>query len=401
MSCELPALVIEIIELISTFLEPADLRALRLVCRELNSKTLHYFGLANFATVHTDLSRKSLQRLRSILGTEHLAVHVQHLLIKHTDNGKLAGRFDWHCHQWNLVASQLDGANLLRDVLGKRLLECRSFQIDSYDGLQPCQEADFLTPSDAVGMVLSVIAEADLAVRSFSVKSVHGGNRGLDTKRLQTALSRTSQLIAAWSCIEELVLDYGATSDQHDWILHLISSAPRLRTLSLRFQDTGSLFMESLSLSHSLDRLEDLSLSSTRMTVESISRLLLRNRETLHSLSFQRARIDGGGKWATVLENMKGQLPRLESLLLFWLMEQIATHCVIFFNLTGYPSIPGARESGPGGGRLSDDSYLLDSVEEPVRLRYGGGGRMVVGVEYHGNEIDNVLSILADAAETQ
>ncbi len=400
MFSKLPTLAIEIIELISTSLEPADLRSLRLVCRELNSKTLHYFGLANFATVQTNLSRESLQRLQNISESEHLAVHVQCLHIKHTDDGKLGRGFDWRRHQWNLVADQLDGADLLRDVLVKRLLKCRSFQIDSYDEYQPRRETDSLIPSDAVGIVLSIVAEADLALRSFTVESSHDGNGRLDTKRLQMPLSHTPQFIAAWSHIEELVLDYAMTSDQYGWILHLISSAPRLWKLSLGFHDMSSLFMKRLSSSHSLNRLKDLSLRSAHMTVENISTLLFNNRETIHSLSFRHATIEDGGKWATVLENMKGQLPRLENLLLFWLKEQTANRRVIFSKMTRHPVVPGSEDCRPGDDRLRYDSHLLESVEEPIRLRYWGGGRRVVGVEYRGTGIDHILSALADTAET-
>ncbi len=77
MSSKIPTLANEVIELIATFPEPVDLRSLRLVCRELNKKTLHYFRLANFTTIQTDLDRKSLQRLQNITKSEYLAVHVQ------------------------------------------------------------------------------------------------------------------------------------------------------------------------------------------------------------------------------------------------------------------------------------------------------------------------------------
>jgi hypothetical protein len=115
MSSKIPTLAIEIIELIATFQEPVDLRSLRLVCREINKKTLHYFRLANFTTIQTDLDRKSLQRLQNITKSEHLAVHVQCLHFKHTDDGRFGRGLDWRRHQWNLLADQFDGVSLLRD----------------------------------------------------------------------------------------------------------------------------------------------------------------------------------------------------------------------------------------------------------------------------------------------
>jgi len=398
MSSKFPTLAVEIIELISAFSDPADLRSLRLVCRELNRKTLHYFGLASFATVQTDLSRDSLQRIKNISESEHLAVHVQCLHIKHADDGRLGRGLDWCLYQWTSLTDQLGGADVLRDVLVNKLLKCRSFHINSYDEYQTHRETDSLIPSDALGIVMSLVAEADLALRSFTVESTHNGNGRLDTQRLQMPLSHTPRFTAAWSHIEELVLNFAMTSDQYDWMLLLISSGPRLRNLSLVFHDASSSFIERLVSLHSLHRLEDLSLGSAYMTVENISTLLLNNRETLNSLSLRHTIIEDGGRWATVLEMMEGQFPRLENLLLFWLKEEPANRRVVFSNMIRHPVVPGSEDYRPG--RLRYDSHLLESVEMPIRLRYWGGGRRVVGVEYRGSGIDHVLSALADTAET-
>ncbi len=67
-----------------------------------------------------------------------------------------------------------DGVSLLRDVLVENLLKCRSFHMSSYDEYQLRQEADSLIPGDAVGLVLSIVVEADLALRSFTVERSPG-----------------------------------------------------------------------------------------------------------------------------------------------------------------------------------------------------------------------------------
>ncbi|KAI4169615.1 MAG: hypothetical protein LQ343_005554 [Gyalolechia ehrenbergii] len=388
----------ELIELISVLLEPADLRSLRLVCREFNRKTLSHFGLANFTILQTDLSRKSLQRLQDISETKYLAVHVHCLRIKHTDDGKLGQGFRWRHYPTSVLADQLDSAHLLRDVLATKLLKCRSVHIDSYDEYQPPLEQDFLIPSDAVGMVLSMVAEADLSLRSFTVESNHHGNGRLDTQRLQMSLSHTLRFLTAWSHIEELVLDYAITPDQYDWISHLISSSPRLRKLSLGFHDDSSSLIERLSSSQSLNRLEDLSLRSAHLSVETMSALLLHNRESLHSLSLRHATLENEGKWATVLEGMQGHFPRLENLALFWLKETDIRR-VTFSGLSNHPVVPGSEEHGPGN-RVKCDSHRLEGVKEPFRLRYWGGARRAVGIEYRGSGVNHVLSALAGTAET-
>ena len=259
MSPKLPTLAIEIVEIITVLIDAADLRSLRLVCRELNDKTLRDFGLTNFATVQTDLSRKSLQRLQDISESEHLAVRVQYLHIKRKHDGKLGRGFDWHRHTSGCLADGPNGANLLQDILSQKLLKCRSFHIHSYDEYQPPHETDCLIPSDAVGIILSVVAKAGLALRAFTIQCSHDGNGRLDTPRLQIPLSQTPDFVAAWSHIEELVLNYAMTFDQEDWVIQLIASAPRLRKLSLRFYEAGTSFITLLGSLHKLNRLEELS----------------------------------------------------------------------------------------------------------------------------------------------
>ena len=69
MDSKLSTLAIELIELIICESEPADLFSLRLVCRALNHKTLQCFGQTCLATLRTDLSYQSLQRVREV--SEH------------------------------------------------------------------------------------------------------------------------------------------------------------------------------------------------------------------------------------------------------------------------------------------------------------------------------------------
>jgi hypothetical protein len=399
MSSRFPTIAIEIIELIATFLEPADLRSLRLVCRELNRKTLNSFGRANFATIQTDLSYESLERIRSISESEHFAIHVQCLHLKDSPDGIIGQGFDWPRHSSGCLVENLNGADLLRDLLSQRLLNCRSFLIYSYDDYEPRHDTDRLVPSDAVGLILSIIAEAELALQSFTIQSSTHDNGRLDTPRLQMPLSQTPKCVKAWSQIEELVLDFAITSDQGNWVLHLISSALKLRKLSLGFYEGEKSFMQRLSSLHELNRLEELSLGSAMVTVDAITSLLLKNRDTLHSLSLHYTALDVEGKWSTVLEDMKSQFPQLQNLVLFWLKQRTNNGRVIFSKLSKYPVIPGSEVRGPND-RLKYDSRRIESMEDPIRLRYWGIKQMVVGVEYHGKEIDQVLSTLVDTVET-
>lgn len=398
MSSKFPTLAIEIIELIATFSEPADLRSLRLVCRELDRKTLNGFGRANFATIQTNLSYKSLERIRSIAESEHLAIHVQGLHVKSSPDGIIGQGFDWPRHSSGCLAENLNAADLLRDLFSQRLLNCRSFLIYNYDEYQPRHDTDRLVPSDAVGLILSIVAEADIALQSFTVQGSHHGYGRLDTPRLQMPLSQTPKFVKAWSQIEELALDYAITFDQWNWVLHLISSALKLRKLTLGFYEADKLFVERLSSLYELNRLEELSLRLARVTVDAITSLLLKNRDTLHSLSLQYTSLDNEGNWSTVFENMKGQLPQLQNLVLFWLDQGTSNGRHVFSELLRYPVIPGSEVRGPTG-RLKYESRRIESIADPVRLRYWGTRQLAAGVEYHGKEIDQVLSTLIDTVE--
>ena len=399
MSSRFPTLAIELIELIATFIDLADLRSLRLVCGELNRKTLSSFGLANFATLQTDLSPRSLERIQSILNFEYLAVHVQSLSVKQNPDGIIGQGFDWPRHLSGCLAEN-SNIDPLRDILSRRLLNCRSFFIHSYDEYEPRHDTDRLVPSDVFGLILSIVAEADISIRSFTIQSSHHGNGRLDTTRLQMPLSQTTKFVGAWSQIKELVLDYAITSDQWDWVLHLISSASRLRKLSLGFYEGDTSFMQRLSSLHDLNRLEELRLGSARTTGDAIRSVLLQNRDTLHSLSLQHTTLDDEGKWSMMFKNMESQFPQLQNLVLFWLREGTNHSRVIFSKLLRYPVISGSEVRSPQN-RLKCDSRRIELMEDPIRLKYWGIGKMVVGIEYHGKEIDIVLSAIADTVETE
>lgn len=176
MSSKFPTLAVEAIELITTFLEPPDLRSLHVVCREISKKTLNSFGRTNFATVQTDLGLKNLQQLENVANSEYLAKHVQCLEVKHRPDGILGQGFQWPRDSSGCLAEDLNGADLLQRLLSQQLLKCRSFFIYSYDEYGPRHDTNHIVPSDAVGLILSIIASAGLAVHSFTVQSNHHGN---------------------------------------------------------------------------------------------------------------------------------------------------------------------------------------------------------------------------------
>ena len=406
MSSRLPSLPVEILRLLMNNLEPTNLFALRLVCRELSRKTLHDFVRTYFAIVRTDLTPKSLQRLHDISESENLAQYVKDLRITHFD-GALGHGFQWPRHPLGHLAHPLIGADLLRDILVNKLVQCSSFCIDGYDEVRQREEMDFLTPGDAVGIIFSLIADTSLAIRSFKIESMMGSTGRLDTKRLLTASCRQPQFIASWAHLEALILNNRITCDQYDWVLDLISNAPRLRELSLRFYseypNRTSGFTERLNSAHHFRWLQAFSLESAVVTAETIVEFLLQSHNTLRALFLRCVAIKGGGTWATVLKLMKGNLPCLASLLVFALQEHQADGWsrVVFSKLAEYPALPGSEERRPGDGRLRSDSRRVNSLERPVQLTYQWlyGKRRVVSADYQGPGMDNFLDVLRESAE--
>lgn len=398
MSSRFPLIAVEVIELIASFIKPNDLRSLRLTCRELSRKTLTSYGRANFTTIQTDLSHRSLETLQNISSSDHLATHVQCLHVKADSKDFIGKDFDWPRLPSGCLADNLNGADKLREVLYQGLYNCRSIVIHTWDEYEPSHDNDRLMPSDAVGLILSIVAEADLTLRSSTVQKHDNNKARLDTPRLQVPLSRAHKYVKAWSQLEELVLDYSISSDQYDWVLHLISSVPRLRKLTLGFFERDVSFVQRLSSLHQLNRLEELRLGSGSVNVDAFTALLLRNRDTLHSLSVQFTTLDNGGEWHILFGRLNSQFARLQHLELFWLRQETNHNRVIFSKLSRYPVIPGSEVWK--NTHLKYDSRRIRSTQDPIRLRYWGNKNSVVGIEYHGQGVDQVLSALADTAET-
>ncbi len=97
---------------------------------------------------------------------------------------------------------------------------------------------------------------------------------------------------------------------------------------------------------------------------------------------------------------MKNQFPRLDNLLVFCLRQGTNDVRTIFSKLMKYPVVPGSRVPA-ANRRLKYGSRRIESVKEPIRLRYWGAKVEVVGAEYHGKGMDQVLSALADTVETE
>jgi len=386
MTPKLCTLAVELIEHIASALEPADLFSLRLVCKGLNEKTLHYFARTYLTTVRTDLSHKSLQELKELSAHEQLRHHVRILLIKEGPNDFGRG-FWWNRHPSGHLLGPSSGIQMLQDILLDNLMNCRAFHIYDTHAEEAPYESDWLTSSDAIAIILTIIAETSLPIKSFYVDFRKGGTGKVDAKRLHTLQYQKPEFRTAWAHLQELCLEQSMTLDTFDSAVELVLGATNLQKLTLNFEfDHSSSFIDRLSSTDSFPKLQELKLSCAYVTVGIISRFLLRFRDSLLALLFHHVIIDddSGGTWISVLSNLRSNFPLLESICVKYLKEckPGENGRIMFPALSDNPVLPGLQ-----GGRF-----------ELIGKNFRGSPK-ILGVSYCGPRMDVALEILARSAE--
>ena len=385
MATELPTLAVEVVEVVAGALDPTDLFSLRLACKELNRKTLSYFGRTYLTIVRTDLSRKSLQKLQEISENEQFRNRVETLLVKKWEDD-LGRGFWWHRNPAGQVEGRLPGVQMLRDILHGKLVNCRSFHIHSLGGMEENYGSEGLMPSDAIGIILAIIAETSLPVKAFRVDFRSRGTGRVDAKRLQMALYSQPAFRSAWAHLQELCLDFSMMPDTFDWAKDLILHTTSLRKLSLHFEfDHSASFLGGLlSSAHLLQSLEDFRLGCAYITVDTLSSLLLHFRDSLRAVSFRHVCVNSG-TWVTILRELRRSFPLLESISVDWLKEYSYEERIHIM----FPT-------------LSDNLVVPDSQGRKFTLKYKKwkGAERVWGVSYHGRAgMNAALEVLAKSAE--
>ena len=337
MPSALPKLPVEVIEKIASTLDRTSLYSFRLTCKEIDRKTLHGFGHTCFAMVQTDLSHNSLQKLQSISQTEHLKHHVQTLLIREKyDRGDEMGQgLHWHRlgnSPGKIVNHISPGVQMLRDVLTK-LAECKSYYIYSLGDYhinrlregEGLYGSDYLTGSDVTAIILGIIAETSLPVKSFRVDykdpvDVNAFDVGVvDANRLQMHLYQQPAFLAAWDNLEDLHLAFHLQSDiVFDWARNLVLHTTRLKKLSLHFGYIMAVsFIRSLLSSPTvLQGLQEFKLGCINLTLEILLSLLLQCRSNLRRLSLSCIHIRSGN-WVQLLTELK-KFSLLEAIAIEW-----------------------------------------------------------------------------------
>lgn len=388
MASSLPTLPVEVIEAITDTLNPTDLSCLRLSCKEINQKTLHRFGQACFTTLRTDLTHDNLQRLQSVSKSEKFRHFVRTLVIKAGDDGLGRGLY-WHrleCgdHSGCVEAWLSSGVQLLQDIL-KGMTECNSFHIHSFGGIEEYYGTEYLLPSDAVGIILFVIAETGLPIKSFFLDFRNRGSGSVDAKRLQMSLCQRPTFRNAWKPIKELRLEHSLTLETFDWAKDLVLHTTSLKRLSLHFDfdHTTSFIGNLLAYPHVFQGLQEFKLGCAHVTVNMLSSILIDSHSNLLVLSFWHVYLQEG-TWVAVLEQLPGSLPLLESINVDWPKEYSNEEIVHI----QFPA-------------LEDNGVVPGSNGRKFELRYKKwkAQKRIWGASYRGRlGMDKALDILAKSA---
>lgn len=381
-----PTLAVELIELIANDVEGQGLLNLRLTCRVLQKKTFHSFARRFFTSIKTDLSDDSLQRVDALSQHETLRPYVQGLafmLQNGIGRGLVLDR-----HPWGSLSApmEVEAIRRLRDNLINKLTKCRSFFIFCrYPEGHP--DMNRVTITDAVAVFFALIIDAQLPVSSFHLIYANKFSRTLimDMRRLPKLLYRQPEFKVAWSNLQKLSLEQYLTLDNFGFLLELILSAPNLRTLLLNLgsHDLACEFMHELAETATFSQLKEFALFRTLVRAPDLIKMLGHVRRTLSNLTLYHVSLAQDDHWTSVLRELSRDFPDLTSISLYYLWTNAPTKEVLSF-----PDLQKAPIIYESPCQRLHMLYAERPIKSPA----------VLGVEYSGPKVPQVLSLLQTTA---
>lgn len=363
---QLCALPTELVEHIAAELRPPDLYSLRVTCKTLSQKTLHYFGFTHLASIQTNLSPSSLQALDR-LSRKELGRYVQTLVVR--GPGFIGRGFSWNRTSSGRLIFPHPCVQTLQEAILK-LVNCRSFQIQQHHGHENSCELGQLTPSDTIAIILHIIAETSLPVKSFAVDFNTGGIGEVDIRRLDLATYQKPEFRSAWAQLQELSLRKMIGQGNLEWVLGILVGASNLRTLVLNFRrDDSNVFFSRALFRNKLPKLEELHLSLAAVENDAFFKFLFCFKQSLRVLRFELCNLETGGTWKSVFERLKTELSALESITVDRLTEKDLDEVFLPRKRVNFPSL---REDPSFRGRGADDLRSLETGGGVGRRGYLG-----------------------------
>ncbi|KAE8386696.1 hypothetical protein BDV23DRAFT_187004 [Aspergillus alliaceus] len=375
----------ELVEQIASLLDPRGLSLcnMRLTCVHLYNKTLHRFGCTVLHTIRTDLNAYGLQRLVELADDSRLRDYVHVLFIAQLPTVQMGTGLAWTRDDSGVmnVGQQL-GARWLRRAL-LSMVNCKSFVVQLNYAWERAKDLPF-GPTDSITIILSIIAEAGIAVKSFSVFSQPGMNifafNNVDGRRLHLPLLEEPAFIKAWAHIEKLRFDHNLIPDKvAQWVVKLIALAPNLKSLEIGFDYSvkAQLLMARLATDPGSELRELRFINAVEMKCDHLLTFLRFSRRTLRSLKLEHLQLVNGS-WIDLLDELP-QFSLLDDLTLSWLSTGPKT-------ILHFPSL-----ENPLAETAEAANFKLGSR----RFR---GFRKNMSVSYHGPSMALVLDALLETS---
>lgn len=374
-------LATELLEHIASQLDREDILAFRLSCRDVEEKTFHFFCCRFFKYLQTDLSHSSLARINALAKHKQFKQYAQCLEVS---LGTGLGRdIVWERHSWGPLSSPslVEDIQNLKNTLLYDLVNCRSFSI-------LCQypegrlDLNRMTITDAVAIFLAVISNSCLPLKSFSLvySTNQSGSLPMDMRRLPPLLHRQPGFLSAWSHLEELSIDQYLTQESFPFLCDLVISASNLRclSLSLSFHELSAGFIHELASSDSLPSLQQLRLSRSFVEANDLKSLIRRLSGSLRVLDLQSISFISDDSCDSIFEELKSDLPVLQSISLGFLRANKPVCRVLTF-----PALRTEPFIASLPGKKCEVAYLDDKSLS-----------FAIGVKYSGVDLSDVLEML-------
>lgn len=373
----------EILGLIASSLGVSDACSFRLVSREVNKKTFHNFSSTYFGTVRIDFSPQSIKKLRILSDQKHIIQHIHTFLIK-DKCGTLSqtSLLDWNGYPSADSPTSASDIARLCSILTNKLKNCRSFRIEDECSLENDDAFDRnkCSGSDAIRVILAVISQTGLPVKSFSLNLGPPGAGRVDMTRLNMPLQYGPNLQSSWAHLHELALCFTIDADAFDWALSLILQAKNLRSLILGLDiHESEAFFARLSDHGGLPKIEMLELKSTRISKETFLTLLMHFQPTIQTLVLREVEFENG-VWPSAFLEMRHASSRIHTLQVSSLSD---TEGLVIF-----PSLDTDVDSFD-----EDDGTTIEVMDEEIDSEV-----LATGIRYHGEYIDLALERLSDNA---
>ncbi|KAL8876143.1 MAG: hypothetical protein Q9198_005607 [Flavoplaca austrocitrina] len=410
MLSKLPA---EILQLVLNNLPPADFPSVRLSSRDLHQHSLKRFSTECVATVRTDLTPRSLHELEEISDLPYLAPNVRYLQFRHVD-GWFGDGFFWDRFPSGRLRPGQAGANMLKDLLATKLINCRSFRFDCpYDKTSGKVDAStapdafsHLTSSEAVSLLFSIGVEANITIESLvmacwnHVRRWCPGSGEMVTPKLPDDLYFQAKFSTLCSNMSELAFEYDTEDQHHDWMLYIIARCPKLEALSLGSGRISQEFLGRFLQDKMATKLVHLRLKFVTLDTRLLSDLLCRRQATLRSLHLKYVAIRHYQTWRTTLGSIAASSQQLTRLSIFGLTNPppLRDQCVtVFPSLADLELAPGSTCT-QSASKTRHEYRLLKQSDHRIKLKYTSLCKEPVGVSYTGSAMQETLDALAEAA---